>query len=76
MHDRYEEAQRVLLSLHSTDEAAAELVEINAQMQIDRTLGNSYWDLVRKPSYRKRAILAFCTTCFANFSGVLVISSE
>ena len=75
MHDRYDEAQKVLLSLHTREEAAVELVEINAQMQIDRTLGNSYWDLIRKPSYRKRAILAFGTTCLCNFSGVLVISN-
>ena len=44
-------------------------------MHIDRTLGNSYWDLVRKPSYRRRAILAFSLPCLTTFSGTLVILS-
>lgn len=75
MHDRYDEAQRILSSLHDREEAALELAEINAQMHIDRILGNGYWDMVRKPSYRRRAILAFGLTCLTTFSGTLVIVS-
>jgi hypothetical protein len=75
MNDRFEEAQRNLLKLHSPEEAQVELAQINAQMQIDRTLPNSYWIMFKKPSYRKRSLLAIGTTCAIQFSGILVINS-
>ncbi|OQU98122.1 hypothetical protein CLAIMM_03949 isoform 2 [Cladophialophora immunda] len=75
MNDRYEDAGKVLLKLHTAEEAAVELVEIRNQMQIDKTLDSSYWNILRKPSYRKRAILSVATTCSVNFSGILVINN-
>jgi hypothetical protein len=76
MNDRYEEARKVILRSHSEEEAKVELVQIQAQMQIDRTLDRSYLHIFRKPSYRKRALLAIGTCCMANGSGVLVINSK
>lgn len=75
MRDRYDEARAVLLKMHSEEEALAELVQINAQMQIDKSLPNSYWTMFKKPSYRKRALLAMGTTASIQFSGILVINS-
>ena len=75
MNDRYEDARKILLKLHNPEEAAQELLEIDAQMRIDKTLDTSYWNMLRKPSYRKRLLLTMCTTGFNQFSGILVITS-
>ena len=75
MNDRYEEAKRILLQLHTPEEAEVELAQISNQMQIDRTLPNSYWIMFKKPSYRKRSLLGIGTTCAIQFSGILVINS-
>lgn len=67
MKDRGAEAQRILEKLHSDARdpdhsiAAAEFYQIQRQMEIDRTLGNSWMHIWRKPSYRKRALLAIGT---------------
>lgn len=75
MNDRYEQARTTLLKIHSPEEAAVELAQINAQMQIDRHLPNSYWVMFKKPSYRKRSLLAIGTSGSIQFSGILVINS-
>ena len=75
MRDRYDEARKHLLKLHTEEEAAVELAEIYAQMQIDRTLDSSWRIMFTKPSYRKRSILAFMTCISTNFCGILVINS-
>ena len=75
MRDRNEEAAACLKRLHTPEEAEAELQQITAQMQIDRTLPNSYWAMIRKPSYRKRTLLCLGTTCGIQFSGILGTSS-
>lgn len=75
MNDRYDQARTTLLKIHSPEEAAVELAQINAQMQIDRHLPNSYWVMFKKPSYRKRSLLAIGTSGSIQFSGILVINS-
>lgn len=75
MNDRYEQARTTLLKIHNPEEAAVELAQINAQMQIDRHLPNSYWVMFKKPSYRKRSLLAIGTSGSIQFSGILVINS-
>lgn len=75
MRDRYEEAEKELNKLHTPEEAAIELRQIHNQMQIDRTLPSSYWSMFKKPSYRKRTLLALGTTCGIQFSGILVINN-
>ena len=75
MQDRQEEARKVLNRLHPREEAAVEFVEIDAQMRIDKTLPNSYRDMVSKPSYRKRLYLSVACTGFNQFSGILVITN-
>ncbi|KAG0650555.1 High-affinity glucose transporter [Hyphodiscus hymeniophilus] len=76
MNDRYEEARQILLRSHSEEEAVVELAQIQAQMQIDRTLDRSYLHMFKKPSYRKRSLLAIFTCCMANCSGILVVNTN
>ncbi|KAK5115049.1 hypothetical protein LTR62_001746 [Meristemomyces frigidus] len=81
MQGRDAEAERVLLKLHSdaTDPdhtvAAAEFYQIRRQIEIDRTLGSSWLHIIKKPSYRRRALLAIGTCAICQCSGVLVINN-
>lgn len=83
MNDRLDEAKAILQRLHSTSKegsddeyALAEFYQIQKQVVIDRTLGSSWVHIFKKPSYRKRALLAIGTTGIIQCSGVLVINSE
>jgi len=75
MKGRHQQARAVLDKLHPPDEAAAEFLQIDAQMQIDKELSTSYLELFTKPSYRKRLLLGCGCTAFSQFSGILVIST-
>ncbi|KIW49678.1 hypothetical protein PV05_11332 [Exophiala xenobiotica] len=81
MKDRHEEAKEILKKLHSSpgdpDDtfASTEYYQINKQIAIDRTLGSSWMHMIRKPSYRKRCLLALGTTGIVQCSGVLVINN-
>ncbi|TKA44871.1 hypothetical protein B0A54_03161 [Friedmanniomyces endolithicus] len=81
MQGRDAEAEQILIKLHSDPRdpenvvAAAEFYQIQKQMQIDRTLGSSWLHIIRKPSYRKRALLAIGTCGIVQCSGVLVINN-
>lgn len=82
LQDRIEEANAILTKLHADPSdpadtyAKAELYQIQKQIAIDRTLGSSWVDMFKKPSNRKRCILAMATTGIVSCSGVLVINSE
>lgn len=81
MKGRVEEARQILLRLHAdpndpNDEFAnAEFYQIQKQIAIDKTLGNTWMHMIKKPSYRKRCWLAIGTTGIIQCSGVLVINS-
>ena len=81
MNNRDAEAEQILIKLHSDptdpdhDVAKAEFYQIQKQIAIDRTLGSSWVQMFRKPSYRKRALLAVGTTGIIQCSGVLVINN-
>lgn len=74
-------AQAILEKLHSDasdpdhEFAKAEFYQIVKQLHIDKTLGNSWMHIIKKPSYRKRAIIAVLLTSFIQSSGDLVINS-
>lgn len=69
MKGRRDEAAAVLNKLHTPDEAQVELLQIERQVKIDRTLPSSYLALIKKPSYRKRAILSFATPVCIQLTG-------
>lgn len=75
-NDRDAEAERVLMKLHEPEEAAIELQQIRAQINIERTLPSDWYTMWKKPSYRKRSLLGFGTCAFIQFSGILVINSK
>lgn len=81
MNDRIDEAKLILDKLHSDPSdpdnkyARSEFYQIQKQIAIDKTLGSSWVHMFRKPSYRKRALLAMGTTFFIQCSGVLVINN-
>lgn len=81
MQGRDAEAEAVLFKLHSdpsdpnNEAAKAEFYQIQKQIAIDKTLGNSWMHIWRKPSYRKRAFLAIGITGIIQCSGVLVINN-
>lgn len=81
MQGRDAEAEAVLFKLHAdpsdpnNDAARAEFYQIQQQIALDRTLGNTWRHIWKKPSYRKRALLAVATTAIIQCSGVLVINN-
>ncbi|KIX98805.1 uncharacterized protein Z520_05266 [Fonsecaea multimorphosa CBS 102226] len=81
MQGRDAEAEAVLFKFHAdpsdpeNSAAKAEFYQIQKQLAIDRTLGNSWWHIIKKPSYRKRALLAIGITGIIQCSGVLVINN-
>lgn len=78
---REDEAEAILIKLHAHpsdpehDLAKAEFYQIKRQIAIDRTLGNSWMDIIRRPSYRKRAFLAIGITGIVQCSGILVVNN-
>jgi hypothetical protein len=81
MQDRHDEARIILERLHATPGdhenlyARTEFHQIQKQIVIDRLLPTSWRQIFKKPSYRKRAILAVSTTGIIQCSGVLVINN-
>ncbi|KAK5051348.1 hypothetical protein LTR84_003000 [Exophiala bonariae] len=81
MKDRVDEAREILFRLHSNPDdpenefASAEVYQIQKQIAIDKTLGNTWMYMIKKPSYRKRCLLAIGTTGIIQCSGVLVINN-
>lgn len=66
---RHNEARRNLLKLHTPEGAAIEIMWIQAEMEIVRTLKSSYWAMFAKLSYRKRTLIGMATTASIQFSG-------
>jgi MFS family permease len=79
---RLEEAKSILDKLHSDKSdpdntyARSEFYQIQKQILIDRTLDSSWIHIIKKASYRKRALLAIGTCGIIQCSGVLVINSK
>ena len=82
MKGREDEARNILNKLHSdrsdpeNEFARAEFYQIQKQLHIDRTLDTSWWHMIKKPSYRKRFLIAVSVTGFIQSSGDLVINSK
>lgn len=73
---RLEGARRVLNKLHEPEEASIEFAQIEAQVNLDKSLPSSWLSLVTKKSYRKRTFYAIGLACGIQFTGVLVITSR
>lgn len=82
MKDRTDEAWKIVREAHSRagEEAAvyaaAEFYQMRKQLEFERTLNEGYVDLWKRPSYRKRSIMACGLTFFILSSGCIVINSK
>ena len=83
MRERREEAWHILAKLHGQTEeseifAKEELYQIQMQVQEDKTgdAQKSIFQLLKKPSYRKRFFCAFMVMFAAQASGNTVIYSK
>lgn len=78
MQGRVDEAKAITLRLHrlkgdaNDDFANFEFYQMAQQAEIDRKLDPSWLELFRRPSYRKRCILAMTFAFIGQSSGVLV----
>lgn len=78
---RHEEASKIIARLHSTSNdddnnefVQKEIFQMRKQIDLDRTLDASWIEMVRRPSYRKRVLMAVFIVFSITASGGLVIS--
>jgi hypothetical protein len=80
MQGRIEEARAITMRLHKlksdphNDFARAEFYQMSKQAEVDRKLDPGWLELLRRPSYRKRCILAMTFAFIGQSTGVLVVS--
>ncbi|KIW29427.1 uncharacterized protein PV07_05242 [Cladophialophora immunda] len=68
-------AEKTLRRLHTAEEAAVELLQISAAIEVDRLLDSSWISMIKKPAYRKRALFIVGVVLGVESSGVLVINN-
>ncbi|KUJ19368.1 general substrate transporter [Mollisia scopiformis] len=74
-NNRITDAEKVLLKLHEPEEAKIEMRQITLQLEREKGLETSWYAMLwGKKSYRVRSAVAFGTTSFIQFSGILVIN--
>lgn len=80
-HGRAEEAGKILDSIHRTQDdpegkvAHAELVQIVAQVDLDRSLPSSWWHILTTKSLRKRLICTLLVWSMAISTGITVLAN-
>lgn len=81
LKDRAEEAWKIISMLHydPTDEdqefIKAEFYQMRTQLEFDRALDSSWIHMFKKPSYRKRALMAALVTFLGQSTAVLVAAA-
>jgi len=79
--ERADEAWTIVKRLHANPNdtsdrfAETEFYQMRKQIEIDRTYKTSYYEIFRRPSYRKRALITMFMTYSLMSSGVLVINN-
>lgn len=80
-HGRKEEAAKILERIHRSDNdpdglyAHAEMVQIIAQVEIERSLPTSYIHIIRTPSLRKRMICTLLVWSMGLSTGITVLAN-
>lgn len=80
--DQAEQAWNIVRGLHTSSDdpeheyAKAEFFQMRAQHELDRTLNGSWLEILRRPSYRKRALIAFFLPMMLYSTGNLVVTSK
>jgi hypothetical protein len=82
MHDRAEEAKKVLIGLHKKDSdpthsfAQKELFVIKKQIDYENQNRLPVWQALKKRSLQKRFLIGFLSMSCTQCSGLLVVLSE
>lgn len=79
LKDRPDEAAKIISRLHSastrqnSDFIQREIHQMQTQIELDRLLDASWRELIRRPSFRKRALMAFFVIfCVLNSGSVII----
>jgi MFS family permease len=75
MIDRHEEAEKTLYRLHAASEARVEALQIRISIENDRHHESSWWSIITRKSYRKRALFAIGMALSIHTSGILVVNN-
>lgn len=67
---------RRIKSHDNTSEVELEFLTMKNQLEMDRSLDSSWVTLIKRPSYRKRALIACSLLSFIYSSGTLTVSSK
>ncbi|OCK75229.1 MFS transporter [Lepidopterella palustris CBS 459.81] len=79
--DREDQAWNIVRTLHTSEDdpeheyATAEFYQMKSQHNLERHLDSSWLEILRRPSYRKRALLAFFLPVILYSTGNLVITT-
>ncbi|KAK7883467.1 hypothetical protein LTR67_011217 [Exophiala xenobiotica] len=79
-HDRHDEAWEVLKKLHKSKEdpegklVHAEMLQIRAQVEAERSLPSSWMYILRTPHLRKRALISYRTWLLGQSTGIVAIT--
>lgn len=80
--DRGDKAWEIVKKLHSSDDdpeheyATGEFYQMTKQGELERLLDSSWLEIVRRPSYRKRALIVIALPCILYSTGNLVVTSK
>jgi hypothetical protein len=81
MVGRDAEAKIIVFDIHQSSRdqthtfAEREFFQMQRQVEIDKTMKSSWTEMFRRPSYRKRSIIALTFAFFNQSTGILVIGS-
>lgn len=81
MNDRHEQAWKIISTLHQNpadldqEFARREFYQMQQQASFDHTMDNSWLSLFKKPSYRRRAVMAIAFAIISQSTAVLVIQN-
>ncbi|KIW88752.1 uncharacterized protein Z519_10799 [Cladophialophora bantiana CBS 173.52] len=81
MKGRIDEARDVVFKLHASKNdpdqefARGEFYQMSKQAELDRTMEPGWLEMIRRPSYRKRTIMAMGFAFIGQSTGVLVLNN-
>ncbi|KIY02780.1 uncharacterized protein Z520_01245 [Fonsecaea multimorphosa CBS 102226] len=81
MVGRDAEAKKLIYDIHKSSKdhsqtfAEQEFFQMQQQIELDKTMKTSWLEMFRKPSYRKRSIIALTFGFFNQSTGILVVGS-
>jgi len=81
MVGRDEDARKIIFDIHKSSKdhsqtfAEQEFFQMQQQIELDKTMKTSWLEMFRRPSYRKRSVIALTFGFFNQSTGILVVGS-